>query len=349
MSTKDNKDLITGGFLSFSLMAQEIIAIMFAFYSYRQGEMGLATFYLAIAGVLIVALGIFYIFEHHSLARLLLATTLFVGFFFLLVGASDPTSLMWCLTIVPVLVGVFGHRESLTMLIALFTASTWIFCGGAMPFPVPEYSDILVVRFLSSYAIIAAFAIAMDNSRFDSLIKYQDLSSRVDEITHQDVLTQLPNRHSMEGHLALQYQQYQLVKQYQMVNAPFSILLAALDNFKFINDRYGHDVGDEILYAIGQMLQKPLRDEDIVARWGGNEFMVLLPNACSEAAVNIAERLRTKATEIEMQAQGDRLRISLSMGVASIDKCTGVDDLMSTAENGLYQAKHMGRDMIVAG
>lgn len=107
MSTKDNKDLITGGFLSFSLMAQEIIAIMFAFYSYRQGEMGLAT-------------------------------TLFVGFFFLLVGASDPTSLMWCLTIVPVLVGVFGHRESLAMLIALFTASTWIFCGGAMPFPVPE-------------------------------------------------------------------------------------------------------------------------------------------------------------------------------------------------------------------
>jgi PleD family two-component response regulator len=108
-------------------------------------------------------------------------------------------------------------------------------------------------------------------------------------------------------------------------------------------------VGDEILYAIGQMLQEPLRDEDIVARWWGNEFMVLLPTANSEAAVNIAERLRTKATEIEMQAQGDRLRISLSVGVASIDKCTGVDDLMSTAENGLYQAKHMGRDMVVVG
>ena len=113
MSKKDNKDLVTGGFLSFSLMAQEIIAIMFAFYSYRQGEMGLATFYLAIAGVLIVAMGIFYIFEHHSLARLLLATTLFVGFFFLLVGASDPTSLMWCLMIVPVLVGALATAKVL--------------------------------------------------------------------------------------------------------------------------------------------------------------------------------------------------------------------------------------------
>lgn len=126
-------------------------------------------------------------------------------------------------------------------------------------------------------------------------------------------------------------------------------MLADLDNFKFINDRYGHDVGDEILCAVGQMLHEPLRDEDMVARWGGNEFMILLPTANSEAAVNIAERLRSKATEIEMEAQGDKLRISLSVGVASIEKRTGIDDLMSTAENGLYQAKHMGRDMVVVG
>ena len=82
MAKVDNKDLVTGGFLSFSLMAQEIIATMFAFYSYRQGEMALATFYLAIAGVLLVALGIFYIFDRHNLARLLLAGTLLIGFFF---------------------------------------------------------------------------------------------------------------------------------------------------------------------------------------------------------------------------------------------------------------------------
>jgi diguanylate cyclase (GGDEF)-like protein len=165
----------------------------------------------------------------------------------------------------------------------------------------------------------------------------------VDQIAHQDQLTQLPNRNNMEGRLEKKYQQYRLI------NQPFSILLADLDNFKFINDRYGHDVGDDILYAIGQVLSEPLRGEDIVARWGGNEFMVLLPTANSEAAVNIAERLRAAASELDMDAQGDKLRISLSVGVASIDKCTGIDDLLSTAENGLYQAKHMGRDMVVVG
>ena len=193
MSKRDNKDLVTGGFLSFSLMAQEFIAIMFAFYSYRQGEMALATFYLAVAGLLIVALGLFFIFDHHRLARVLLASTLLTCFFFLLLGASDASALMWCLTVVPVLVGAFDHRQSLAMLIILFAAATWIMFGGSMPIAVPEYSDTVVVRFLSSYAILAAFAVAMDNSRFDSLTKYKDLSSRVDEITHQDVLTQLPN------------------------------------------------------------------------------------------------------------------------------------------------------------
>ena len=130
------------------------------------------------------------------------------------------------------------------------------------------------------------------------------------------------------------------------MNQPFSILLADLDNFKFINDRYGHDVGDEVLHAIGALLSEPLRGEDVVARWGGNEFMVLLPTANSEEAVNIAERLRAQAGRL---AQGDQLLVSLSIGVASIEKCTGIVDLISTGENGLYQAKHMGRDMVIVG
>ena len=105
----------------------------------------------------------------------------------------------------------------------------------------------------------------------------------------------------------------------------------------------------KVLHAIGVLLSEPLRGEDVVARWGGNEFMVLLPTANSEAAVNIAERLRAQAGKLAKEAQGDQLRISLSVGVASIDKCTGIDDLISTAENGLYQAKHMGRDMVIVG
>jgi diguanylate cyclase (GGDEF)-like protein len=343
MTELDSTDSIPRGFLSFSLVSQEIISVLFAFYSYYQGDMDLATFYLAMAALLLVGLGIHSIFDRPRTARLLLAAVMIGSYFYLLSGASDGSALLWCLTIIPVLVGCFGYRSSIFILGAVLAGSAWLFYGPSILILMPAYNDVTLVRFLSSFAVLSLFAIAMDNSHSRSLNRYKDLSRRVDQIAHQDQLTKLPNRHDMEQRLEKKYQQYRLV------NQPFSILLADLDNFKFINDRYGHDVGDEVLHAIGALLSEPLRGEDVVARWGGNEFMVLLPTANSEAAVNIAERLRSQAGKLAMEAQGDQLRISLSVGVASIDKCTGIDDLISTAENGLYQAKHMGRDMVIVG
>ena len=343
MTETDSSVSIPGGFLAFSLVAQEIIAVLFAFYSYLQGDMATATFFLAVAGLILTGLGIHSIFDRPQLARALLALLLIGSFFYLLVATSDSSTLLWCLTIIPVLVGTFGYRYSILILAGVFAVTAWLLIGTAQIIAVPDYTDVSIARFLSSYVVLSLFAVAMDISHSRSLNKYKDLSLRVDQIAHQDQLTQLPNRHDMERRLEKKYQQYRLISQ------PFSVLLADLDNFKFINDRYGHDVGDDVLHAIGILLGEPLRGEDVVARWGGNEFMVLLPTANAEAAVNIAERLRAQAGKLTMEAQGDTLRISLSIGVASIDKCTGIDDLISTAENGLYQAKHMGRDMVVVG
>jgi diguanylate cyclase (GGDEF)-like protein len=353
MTETDSSESIPSGFLFFSLVAQEVIAVLFAFYSYQQGDMSTATFYLAVAGLLLVGLGIHSIFDRPNLARALLALLLIGSFFYLLTTASknsgldhsvlDSSALMWSLTIIPVLVGTFGYRYSILILSSVFAAAVWLLYGTPSIISLPDYSDVSVVRFLSAYIVLSLFAVAMDISHSRSLNKYKDLSLRVDQIAHQDQLTQLPNRHDMERRLEKKYQQYRLI------NQPFSVLLADLDNFKFINDRYGHDAGDDVLHAIGILLGEPLRGEDVVARWGGNEFMVLLPTANADAAVNIAERLRSQAGKLTMEAQGDKLRISLSVGVASIDKCTGIDDLISTAENGLYQAKHMGRDMVVVG
>ena len=339
MIRMERSDPADSNFLLFSLIAQELIAIIFAFYSFRQGEMALVIFYMSAATVLSVAMGVFYIYQRHDVARFLLASTLVVGFFFLLIGTSDETSLMWCLTIVPVLVGAFGNRQSLFLLIAVFAASIWILISDAVPFVTRQYSDIMIMRFLSSYAILATFSVAMDNSLFNSLKNYKILSSEVQETAHRDALTNLPNRHNMEGQL----------KQHQLVNGIFSVVLADLDNFKWINDRYGHNVGDDIIQTSGQLLNSELRDEDTVGRWSGNQFILLLPNASEEETVKIAERLRVKIANLDIKVQGDQLRLSISMGVASVEKCAGLDDLISCAENGVYQAKHMGRNMVVVG
>lgn len=328
-------------FLLFSLIAQEFIAITFALYSFNQGEIQLAIFYMCVAITLSVALGIVYIYQHYNVARLLLATTLLTGFFYLLIGASDETSLMWCLTIVPALVGSFGHRQSLLLLTVVFAVSIWILVSGAVPFITVQYEDIMVIRFLSSYAILATFSVAMDNSLITSLENYKRLSSKVREIAHRDVLTNLPNRHNMEQRLKLKAHEYQLSK------SSFSVVLADLDNFKLLNDRYGRDAGDRILKETAKLLSRQLRDADTIARWGGNQFILLLPDTSDQEAAKIAERLRLKFSDLDIQVEGDPLVITASMGVTSVEKCIDLDDLISCAENGIYQAKHMGRNRVV--
>lgn len=332
---------INSRFLSFSLVAQEIIALIFATYSFSQGEIKLVFFYISVATIISIALTVFYICQCYSLARVLLATTLLCGFLFLLIDVSDETSLMWCLTAVPTLVGVFGYRQSLLLVSAVFAGSLWIMISGAVPVISYQYEDIMIMRFLSCYAILATVSIAMDNSLITRFDTYNLLSSKAHEIAHRDPLTKLPNRHNMEGLLKLK------AREHQLANSIFSIVLADLDNFKPLNHRYGREAGDKILQETAQLLSDELRDQDTVARWGGKQFILLLPNTNNEEAAKIAERLRIKVNHLSMEVEGDNLNISISMGVASIEKCFDLDDLISGAENGIYQAKHMGRNMVV--
>ena len=124
-------------------------------------------------------------------------------------------------------------------------------------------------------------------------------------------------------------------------------MLADLDNFRLLNERYGRSAGDMILKETAHLLSRQLRDDDILARWGGKQFIILLPEASDQEAVKIAERLRLKFADLDIQVEGDQLAISVSMGVASIEKCIDLDDLISRVENSIYQAKHMGRNRVV--
>lgn len=136
-------------------------------------------------------------------------------------------------------------------------------------------------------------------------------------------------------------------QKYSLNNSLFSVVLADLDHLKVINDQYGRDTGDKVLQITSALLNNELREDDLVARWSGNQFILLCSDVGLEKAAKIAERLRLKVSQLELEAQGDQLCISVSMGVATADQSIGVDDLLSSAENAVYQAKHMGRNMVI--
>jgi len=131
-------------------------------------------------------------------------------------------------------------------------------------------------------------------------------------------------------------------------NEAIALVLLDVDYFKQVNDRYGHDVGDEVLRRIASILQQRLRKDDFIGRWGGEEFILLLPNTDAESAVRVCEALRKAIAEMLIEVQGQQLAVTATFGVtAQADAKVGLEQLLKHADDALYQGKSSGRNQVV--
>jgi diguanylate cyclase (GGDEF)-like protein len=126
---------------------------------------------------------------------------------------------------------------------------------------------------------------------------------------------------------------------------PFCLMIADLDHFKQINDAWGHTTGDRALVEFANLLQRQCRSEDLVARFGGEEFVVLFPDHTLDTAARIAERLRVQTPSATPRELGDR-RIHASFGVAQAVPGETAQQLIRRADAALYRAKSLGRDRV---
>ncbi len=133
-------------------------------------------------------------------------------------------------------------------------------------------------------------------------------------------------------------------------NDPLSLLMMDIDHFKGFNDSYGHQVGDKLLCHLVNLCHKQLRSQDVLGRYGGEEFVVLMPETDINGAVRASERLREKIEKMKIAAGGKSLSITMSMGVASFergfDQSKTLDILVKEADTALYAAKAAGRNCI---
>jgi diguanylate cyclase (GGDEF)-like protein len=154
-----------------------------------------------------------------------------------------------------------------------------------------------------------------------------------------DVLTGLPNKRAIEGTLK------RMVAQSSRTVTPLAALMCDLDHFKHINDQFGHGSGDDLLAAVGAALSDTLRAADFAGRYGGEEFLVLLPATGPEGAHEIAEKIRTAVADIRVPTVAQR--ITLSVGIAVLpDHANDAGSLERAADRALYAAKNAGRDRI---
>ncbi len=156
-----------------------------------------------------------------------------------------------------------------------------------------------------------------------------------------DPLTSVPNRLGYEKRIAHEFSRW------QRYGSPLTLLLCDIDYFKRINDTYGHRAGDRALMAIAKTLNLPLRESDFMARIGGEEFIVLLPETTLEAAIPVAEKLRAAVEVCEFVYEGKPVPITMSGGVASFSEGDSIEAVYQRADKALYQAKDQGRNRFI--
>jgi diguanylate cyclase (GGDEF)-like protein len=156
----------------------------------------------------------------------------------------------------------------------------------------------------------------------------------------RDPLTDTGNRTAMD--LTLQ-REIEMSRQHLQ---PLSLLMLDIDHFKHVNDNHGHSAGDEVLKAVAGSIKHQLRNVDMVFRFGGEEFLILLSNTGREAAAMVGERLRFAAQEQDYAADGKSIELTVSLGCSTLLPGESADSLLRRADNALYVAKRAGRNRL---
>jgi len=180
----------------------------------------------------------------------------------------------------------------------------------------------------------------VEQKRADDQI--HQLNSQLERMAMTDELTGLTNRRSFF------LQGAQEIIKAENYRTPFSLLMLDLDEFKSINDRYGHEAGDKMLQCVSNTLLENIRKIDLLARLGGEEFSVMLPNTGPEDAVHLAERLRSAVEAGCLSIGGQDMKVTVSIGAASYNQeVLSLNDLLRNADAAMYQAKSQGRNRVV--
>lgn len=159
----------------------------------------------------------------------------------------------------------------------------------------------------------------------------------VSRLSCTDPLTELTNRRGAQQQLQTLWLQ----------GEPLSVVLGDIDHFKQVNDCYGHPAGDAALCAVAHAMASQLLPGESLARWGGEEFLLILPGCDIEQAARRAEQLRQHVSTTRVPWQGDQLSLTISLGCASMKGQEGIDYLLMMADRALYQAKEQGRNRVV--
>lgn len=175
-------------------------------------------------------------------------------------------------------------------------------------------------------------------------LKLEQQAQEIDRTRREartDALSGVANRKAFDERLDF------MLRTWRREGEPFVLILTDIDHFKWINDTHGHQAGDCVVAHVGQFIKKRLREDDFVARYGGDEFAMLLPGATLQTAAAIAERIRSEIAKQNFDTvEAERVAITFSIGVAAAEEGDTAETILKHADEALYKSKEAGRNKV---
>lgn len=255
-------------------------------------------------------------------------------------GGESNTGPLWFYVFPPLLFYLTDLKTGTAILLFCCLIAMVVFQFPGLPLISAEYTMDFKIRFLATLTFESIFCFVLEAGRLKARNELLILAETHRHAAQTDELTGLANRRDMHNRLTTEFARYQRSGHH------FSIALIDLDLFKQINDQFGHDAGDEALREFAGLMKTVIRQADVAARWGGEEFLVLLPDTSLLQALSLAERLRSEVSRHSFRFRDQVLPVTISAGVCSIAKARSLNDLLKQADLHLYNAKESGRNQI---
>ena len=314
----------------------------FGFNAYAEGLIGLAGFTLTSA---ILSLAVFIYqkitgdSEKAGYGVVYICVSLFL--YLLVTGGYNNSGPLWCYALSVLILFVLGEKKGGVVNGLLIFYMVVAFIGDDSPLLATSYPQDFKLRFLATFIATLIMAVAYERSHTLSKRAMAGVGEQLYLVSRVDALTGLFNRRAMRE--LLEYESLRVSR----VQKSYSVLFLDIDLFKRINDEFGHDCGDFILKKVAEILQSRLRNTDTVSRWGGEEFLVLLPETSNEYLSHIGNKLRKAIEEMEFIYKGKRIPATISVGCASHYEGDDIDEAINRADKNLYRAKEEGRNKVV--
>lgn len=265
------------------------------------------------------------------LAGLILSAAIF--WFSLSQPPEVATNIAFVTTII---IGLLAH--SCRLVVSFTFLSILLILSGAIIAPGDTGALLATTNNMLALFIMAS----VGGTCYLALNEQEQLNQQLREAAERDPLTRLYNRRVMMKQLGIN------LAQAVRYRSPLAVMILDVDNFKNINDEYGHMVGDEILRVLSKICSRAVREADILCRYGGEEFAVLCPHTGRAGALAAAERIRRDIADQHIIVGKDSHRITVSIGVATLSPEHGTEEtLLKIADDGLYEAKRKGRNQVV--